>query len=223
MGRMKHTAGIFAILILIGCHHADRDRGASATSQDSIPGPQTDSTRTPITKLDNRLTIVGDFNGDGKRDTLRESYVSTLTNREMPKQLDSVDYLRNMDLTVEAQPITRILSSIPGVDAFTVTDNFQQSGILWFSNLGDVNGDGTDEFGYFVNWADASNLNTYEIMTIRSKKLTELFAFPINELVSFDEDELIDGHYLLKAIGPKTIRYRFYSDTASVETGTHRF
>ena len=211
------------VLILIGCSHVDQDKGASSAYQDSIPVHQADSIRAPITKLDNRLTIVGDFNGDGKQDTLHESYSSTLTNKEIPKQLDSVDYMRNMDLTVKAQPITRILSSIPDVDAFTVTDNFQHSGIRCFSNLGDVNGDGTDEFGYFINWADVSNLNTYVIMTIRDKKIEELFTFPINEMVSLDPDELLDGQHLLKKIGPKTIQYKFYSDSATVEIGTHRF
>ena len=121
-------------------------------------------------------------------------------------------------------PQTYLLTiEVPGVDTLTVTDNLQQSGIRCFSNLGDVNGDSTEEFGYFVNWADASNLNTYVVMTIRNNKIEELFAFPINEMVVFDPDELIDGQHLLQKIGPKTIRYRFYSDSATVETGTHRF
>ena len=221
MVRTKHTAVVFMGLILIGCHLTGSERKTSSLSQDSISVRPTDSTRTP--KLDKRMTIVGDFDGDGRQDTLRESYISALTNEETPKQYDSVDYLRNMDLTAEAQPITRLLSSIPGVDTFTVTDNFQQSGISCFSNLGDVNGDGTDEFGYFVNWADMSSLNTYVIMTIKNNKVTELFAFPINEMVSFDKDELIDGQHLVKATGPKAILYKFYSDSATVETGTHRF
>jgi hypothetical protein len=64
------------------------------------------------------MTIVGDFDGDGRQDTLRESYISALTNEETPKQHDSVDYLRNMDLTVEAQPITRLLSSIQALTLY---------------------------------------------------------------------------------------------------------
>ena len=220
---MKGAAGVLVVLVLVGCSHVDRDNSTSSAFKDSIPARQADLTRAPITKLDNRLVIVGDFNGDGKQDTLRESYISTLTNKEMPKALDSIDYMRNMDLTVKAQPETRILSSIPGVDVFTVTDNFQQSGIGWFSNLGDLNDDGADEFGYLVNWADMSNLNTYVIMTIRKKRVEELFAFPVNETMIFDQDDLIDGQYLLKKVGPKTIRYRFRSDSATIETGTHRF
>lgn len=173
--------------------------------------------------LGDRSSIVGDFNGDKARDTIRESYISTLTNRETPKRIASENYGRMVSLIMKRQPLTRLFSSIAGVDTFIVTDQNQQMGIYGLTNLGDLNDDKTDEFGYIVDWADYSNLNTYRIMTLRNNKVETLFTFPINEMVSLDPDELLDGQHLLKKIGPKTIQYKFYSDSATVEIGTHRF
>ncbi|HEY5744436.1 MAG TPA: hypothetical protein VIU12_00020 [Chryseolinea sp.] len=182
-----------------------------------------DRRRSDHALLDDRLSIVGDFNGDKARDTIRESYISTLTNKETPKRIDSENYGRMVSLLMKRQPLTRLFSSIAGVDTFIVTNQNQQMGVYGLSNLGDLNDDKTDEFGYIVDWADYSNLNTYRIMTLRDNKVETLFTFPINEMVSFDPDELIDGQHLLKKIGPKAIRYRFYSDSTTIETGTHRF
>lgn len=44
---------------------------------------------------------------------------------------------------------------------------------------GDLNGDGTVDISYVVQWADWSSLNTWHVMSYKNKMWTELYSFPI--------------------------------------------
>jgi len=167
-----------------------------------------------------RLNISGDFDGDGKKDTIFESYISEMTGRETFKTLDSSDWEENIGLVIKNKPISRLYSSINGVDTFIVTKELQQAGISMFENLGDLNNDKGDEIGYLINWTDYSNLNTYHILTLsKGKKWKELLSFPINEAVSFDPENLFKDSSIINKVTAKTMKYKFYSDSATVEEG----
>ncbi len=167
-----------------------------------------------------RLKLPGDFNGDGKIDTVFESYISKLTGKEDFKILDSTDWESNVDLIIENKPISRLYFDIEATDTFIVTKEPQQTGISLLENLGDLNGDKGDELGYIIKWADESNLNTYHIITLTNeKKWKELFSFPINESVNYETENLLEGKFILMKIGPNKIKYKYYSDSASVEQG----
>lgn len=210
------SVSILLLSILTAC-----DTGSGQQKTTNIASESTTQVIPPPMKIDDRFSIVGDFNGDNVQDTIFESYISSLTNTECPKTPDSVDYDKNVELIMNQKPVTRLYSSIKDIDTFIVTTGHQQIGIYLFSNLGDINDDGSDEFGYIIDWADYSNLNTFHVMTLRGKQFKELMSFKINESVSLDPDNLIDGKFLIKPTGPKTIEYRFYSDSATVETDTH--
>jgi hypothetical protein len=113
-------------------------------------------------------------------------------------------------------PETRLYSSIASVDTFIVTKESQQNGLRNFVRLGDLNNDKSDEFGYIINWADFSNLNTFHVLTIKENKFEELFSFKINESVNLDPENLFENEVLIISINPKTIEYKFYSDSATV-------
>ncbi len=167
-----------------------------------------------------RLKLPGDFNGDGKIDTVFESYISKLTGKEDFKIHDSTDWESNVDLIIENKPISRLYFDIEATDTFIVTKEPQQTGISLLENLGDLNGDKGDELGYIIKWADESNLNTYHIITLTNeKKWKELFSFPINESVNYETENLFEGKFILMKIGPNKIKYKYYSDSASVEQG----
>ena len=186
---------------------------ADATSQNS-----------PISVTTNeRLSIIGDFDGDKIKDTIFESYISSLTKRECPKSFDTEDFEKDIELIINQKPITRIYSNIVGIDTLIVSTETQQTGIDWFSNLGDLNADGTEEFGYIINWADYSNINTFHIMTIKGKYFKELLTFKVNESINLETENLIDEKFLIKPVDKKTIEFQFYSDSATVETGRHKF
>jgi hypothetical protein len=171
-----------------------------------------------------RLSIEGDFDGDGKKDSLFESYISELTGKETYKILDSTDWEENIGLVIKNAPITRLYSNIKTVDTFIVTEELQQIGISLIENLGDLNNDNGDEIGYIIDWADNSNLNHYHILTLsKNKKWEELFNFPINESVNYEPEYLFKNLSIVNKAGVNKINYKFYSDSATVEEGIKIF
>jgi hypothetical protein len=135
--------------------------------------------------------------------------------------LDSANWDENIGLVIKNNPISRLYSNIMGVDTFIVTKESQQTGISMFENLGDLNNDKGDEIGYLINWADYSNLNTFHILTLsKAKKWKELLSFPINEKVNFDPENLFKDSSIVNKISANKIKYKFYSDSATVEEGT---
>ncbi|NRS90360.1 hypothetical protein HNQ02_003300 [Flavobacterium sp. 7E] len=181
-------------------------------------------TTAPKKEFGDRFSIVGDFNGDKKMDTIYESYISSLTNKETYKILDSMDWDRNQELIMKNKPITRIYSSMQQVDTLLVADEAQQMGLFHFRNLGDLNGDGKDEIGYAIKWVDQSNLNHYYIISLIDNQFKEIFSFQVNESIFYDEsEELFDNGEFIKKNRDKSILYQFYSDSATFEIGEHKF
>jgi len=171
-----------------------------------------------------RLNLTGDFNGDGIKDSIFESYISGLSGKETFKVLDTTDWENNVDLVVKNAPIALFYSNIKNADTFIVTKEPQQTGISLMENLGDLNNDKGDEIGYIINWADNSNLNTYHIISLnKNKKWQELFSFPINESVNYEPELLYKNSSIISKTGPNKINYKFYSDSATVEEGIKIF
>jgi hypothetical protein len=214
------TIPILVTCILCSCRNISKE-----TNKETNNGTVDSTTRRgtvtgrPINTGD-RLKISGDFDGDGIIDTVHESYISSLTGRETYKTMDSTDIERNIELTIANKPEARIYSTINLADTFTLTKEAQQSGIFGFENLGDLNNEKGDELGYIIDWTDFSNMNSYHILTMsKDKKWKELFNFPINESVNFEDENLFKNKSLILKEGNGIIKYKFYSDTASVEEG----
>ncbi|MDP4203518.1 MAG: hypothetical protein Q8861_12555 [Bacteroidota bacterium] len=167
-----------------------------------------------------KLFIVGNFNGDNTLDTIKESYINSLTGKEIVKP-DITDFA--LEKIVKTNALSRLYSNISGVDTFIVTRISQQRGLYYLKNLGDINGDKKDEFGYIIDWADESNLNSIHVMTLNNGRIVELFCFKIHEQLSFDPENLIDQKFIVKPISKKEIEYKFYSDSATFEIGKHKF
>jgi len=167
-----------------------------------------------------RLNMTGDFDEDGKKDTIFESYISALTGKETFKILDSTDWEENVDLVIKNAPVTHLYSTIKVADTFIITKEAEQTGISHIENLGDLNNDKGDEIGYIISWANSSNLNTYHIISLsKNKNWKELFSFPINESVNYEPDLLYKNSSIIRKTGRNKIKYKFYSDSATVEEG----
>ncbi|MEW5675794.1 hypothetical protein ABGT15_05735 [Flavobacterium enshiense] len=175
-------------------------------------------------KLDKRYSIVGDFDGDKIDDTIFESYQNSATKQEINKIHDSLDWDNDLELTVKNKPISILYSSDKSIDKLVVTENYQQKGVYLFSNLGDINGDGKDEFGYAVDWADFSSLNTYRIMTLDKNKFVEIFNFPIHETMSIIPENLFDSNKLVLKISDNTIKYKYADmEDGDIKVGEKKF
>lgn len=212
----KYIVFIFIACSAIGCNENN-------PSKTTIPKNDSIEATSLHKEFGERDFITGDFNGDMMIDTVHESYISSHTHRETFKYLDTNSIDNNMELVIKNKPISRLYTNILSVDTFIVSSEEQQMGISYFMNIGDLNDDKKDEIGYTIRWADYSNLNTYHIITLHGNKFEEILSFGINEAVNFDPAELFDEDYLIKKTGYKTIIYKFYSDSATVETGTYTF
>ena len=212
--------GLF-IATIFSCNQTDNNKNIPV---DSLSISNQADTNSFHKEFGDRYSIVGDFNGDRKVDTVFESYISSLTNKVTYKKQNTVDWENNLDLIIKKLPVTRLYASIPRVDTFIVTKEAQQIGLFHFRNLGDLNEDGKDEIGYAINWLDNSNLNHYHIVSIIDNKFKEIFSFNINEMFCYEgSEELFDNKEFIQKIGNKTIKYKFYSDSATNDTGKYKF
>ncbi|HET6994490.1 MAG TPA: hypothetical protein VFI06_05895 [Chitinophagaceae bacterium] len=223
---MKNSVAIPTLVICILCSCSniskEKNKAVNNVTVDSSTRQETVAERALRTR--DRLKISGDFDGDGIIDTVYESYISSLTDKETLKTLDSSDGERNMELIIANKPESRIYSTINPADTFILTKDHQQSGIFGFENLGDLNDDKGDELGYIIDWADYSNINRYHILTFsKDKKWKELFDFQINEAASFEQESLFKNNSLIQKQKDGSIKYKFYGDTGYIEEGRMSF
>lgn len=125
-----------------------------------------------------RFTIEGDFDGDGKKEKLTEHFISGIDKKETNKY-ESADYGDMVDMTIKKKPVSFVLSDNKKVDTLRIYSGGQLFGISYLKNEGDLNGDGTDEVSYVIDWADWSNNNFWCIVTYKNHKWIELYRFQI--------------------------------------------
>ena len=134
----------------------------------------------PIPVFGYRFAITGDFDGDGKLEKLKEHYTSNLYNKEINKFYDGIDDSGDMvDLAIKSDPKSFVLSDNKQIDTLQISSGGQLFGVSYLKNEGDLNGDGTDEVSYVIDYADFSNLNSWYIVTYKNGKWQELYQFPI--------------------------------------------
>lgn len=126
-------------------------------------------------------SIVGDFDGDGRKDTLNEILISFLDNNVIQT---IPNYYKNDDNEIENwlnKRKTR-LCLIFKSDTLLVSDNFADSYNLYcLINLGDLNKDGKDEIAFVVNYLDVSSINSCKIYSYCNGKWELKKRFTIHE------------------------------------------
>lgn len=210
----------FILTILIGCQSPEEPSNPVYSSRFKFEVKQK-AKDTLTYQICHKLSssphfIVDDFNGDGLLDTIYESYISNVTKKPLSKVIDSLDWDKSIAMVYKMKPVIRLYSSIHDIDTVVITANPGQFGFSQFRSLGDLDGDRGAEFGYFIDLADYSNLNTFHVMTLKDNKVLDLFAFPIHEEISFFSSELFNGNSIIKHLQGKRVKYRFYSDSGVV-------
>lgn len=154
-----------------------------------------------------RFSIRGDFDGDGKIESLTEHYISGIDRNEVAKfYTDISDYERFMTLVEQKQPMSFLLSDNQRIDTLHVSSAPQVLGLSFLKNEGDLNGDGADEISYVIDWADMSSINSYTVMTNVNGQWRELYSFDIRDWqlpdfpgsVAYYGDFGLDGRYFLQ-------------------------
>ncbi len=122
-----------------------------------------------------RFHIEGDFDGDGKKEVLTEKLISARTGKEIGKFCGlEGDTMPECDWTARVnrfrQPKCVLQCSNAKVrDYKATTDSSGTIGLIFLQNVGDLNGDGTDEIA-FLEDGGGCNSGIREIQLATCKK-----------------------------------------------------
>ncbi|HMA64712.1 MAG: hypothetical protein ACM31E_00870 [Fibrobacterota bacterium] len=189
------------------------------------------------------FAISGDFDGNGTKETLTEHFFSLSEKRETSKWCDSIDdYNLLIGLIVKKEAYSYVICDTSSIDTLHIASGGRSFGLAYLKNEGDLNGDGTDEVSYVVNFTDWSELNTWYIMTCKNGSWEKVYSFPIwdwqlpslphmqyivsgKEIISArsgeaantaDDNNSFEG--LVKKISSGTIQVVFRNENSEVDT-----
>lgn len=178
---------IIIMLVLGACSQTSQKNIQS--NKDTLVKIKNNSTKHVVKyyPLEKKL-LIGDFDGDGKTDTLYQNNI----NSETSLPIDSLPELEEWDdiISYLDQNYSNIIitSSKNKADTLHLGAGF---GLFCLINLGDLNHDKKDEFAFVTENADYSRVNHCYIYSICNKKFIQLKSFYIHE-GSFDSyDNLI--------------------------------
>ncbi len=169
-------------------------------------------------KFGDRLTIKGDFNGNGKEDILQEHFVDA-TGIETHKSFTNLEY-DQLVYRLSYRKTRSYFSCTEGViDTFYLSQQLN-FGLYLLQNEGDLNNDGKDEISYVIDYADWSSLNTYHVLTFNNGTWKEILSFPIWE---WQLTELQKEEGLLKITDANKIEYYGRNEESELDTMNHVF
>jgi hypothetical protein len=143
---------------------------------------KTDKMKT-LHKLE-KLFCVGDFDGDGKKDTIFEHNFSKLKKEEIETAPDPVKNDWEEVIKWFHKQDSDLYLSFKNSNKDTLHLG-KALGLYCLLNIGDNNFDGKDEIAFVVDHLDFSNLNSCKIYSLCKGKWTELKQFNIDE-IAFD-------------------------------------
>lgn len=168
---MKQITLIFG-LIFLGCFFIGIQDGNAFSETSSNKSPSQDT----LVYL-KKYSLTGDFDGDGKLDTI----VQNLINANTKQQIDYFssnqwDTIENYFSRIEADVILTLKNHKCD------TLHFGSGGGLYcLINLGDNNNDKKDEIALVVDDYSFTNISTCKIYTLCNNKWIELKSFKIHE------------------------------------------
>ena len=138
-----------------------------------------------------RMIVIGDFDGDGRQDTLYEKYISRVTGKETNKDYDfsgsklgdGTDWLDYKQRWIgEKDPLVRLVSKNQAIKPFDVESGGVQNGFDYLKNVGDLNGDSTDEIAYYIYDVDMSSMNSCALATYKNGRWKQVHRWDIHEM-----------------------------------------
>lgn len=143
-----------------------------------------------------RFIIKGDFDGDGKKETITERYISASDGRETNKWYDSTVFFEQLvELILNKEPISFIVSDNTKIDTLYISKGGQVFGLSILKNEGDLNGDGRDEIGYLGDWADWSSMNSYHILSFTKAGWKEIYSFEARDWYAPEMPDIRPGDW----------------------------
>lgn len=175
---MKYTIYILILTLwLLSC------AGKTEKKVDDPPMPKTGANKIKLHKLE-KLFVVGDFDGDRRKDTIFQHNYSRLTKTEMDSSADP--FQNEWDSVVK-------WGFDQDADLYLALNKNKQDtlhlgtaqGLYCLINIGDNNDDGKDEIAFVIDYLDFSRVNSCKIYSLCNGKWVLLKQFGLHE-GSFD-------------------------------------
>lgn len=199
---------LILVSLLSSC--GSNDVAETSSTKDTL-APDTNNSPGPLKPVFGyRFVLEGDFNGDGKKETLTEHYFSAKEGKETNKFYEDIPYDSLVGLTIKKEPSSFVTFSDHSLDTLFISDASQLLGIIFMKNEGDLDGDGGDELSYVIHWADWSNVNTCHLISWKKNKWVELYSFgmwewQLPELPATSRAYSLAGQYDLAVTGSDSI------------------
>jgi hypothetical protein len=137
-----------------------------------------------------KLFVTGDFDGDGKLDTISQNNISDITHQQIDSypcnQWDSIEKYFDK---IEADVILTIKNK--NCDTLHLGSG---SGLYCLINIGDNNKDKKDEIAFVVDYHNFTNISPCDIYTLCKNKWIKLKTFDIHES-AFDYESENDSDF----------------------------
>lgn len=175
---MKQTIYILTLTLgLLNC------KSQTEKTIDNSIFPKTADNKIKLHKLE-KLFVVGDFDGDGKQDTIFQHNFSKLTKAEIEYSADP--FQNEWDTVVKwfYDQEADLYLTISKSNTDTLSLGTAQ-GLYCLINVGDNNADGKDEIALVIDYLDFSRVNSCKIYSWCKDKWTLLKEFGVHE-GSFD-------------------------------------
>lgn len=183
---------IFAMTVVILCSCMNKGNGkiSGKTRSKYVPSVTANDSIVYLKKL----SITGDFDGDGKTDTIHQDVV----NRKTHKPIDSFpsaewDSIQNYFGRIDAEVI--LTTSDKKSDTLHLASG---GGLYCLINLGDVNHDHKDEIALVLNNYSFTNISTCEIYTLCGRHWQKVKSFRIHQDAFDYEDDNVPNFSQIK-------------------------
>lgn len=185
--RKQSLKSLLLIFVLLNsCIFCSKKSGSNVINtnptsfQDSSSIADSSVPRIKVTPIfGHRFQLIGDYDGDGQRDTLTEHFYSFRDKKETNKYYLGIDNFWGwVDSANEKNCYSFFLGNRPFFDTIPIHGIF---GPLWLKNEGDLDGDGADEISFVESLPQQSSMNHCQIVSFKNGKWKEIYRFSVRE------------------------------------------
>lgn len=168
---------VYILVLTLGLFGCKEQPEKTAGNSSVVPANAGDGVKLHTLK---KLFARGDFDGDGREDTVYQHNYSRRTKTEID---NSPDPFQN-----EWDTVVKWFFDHESDVYLTIHKNGQDTlrlgpaqGLYCLINIGDINADGKDEIALVIDYLDFSNVNSCKIYSVCNNKWTLLKQFGVHE------------------------------------------
>ncbi len=172
---MRYTWYMLVLTLeLLSCKEQPEE---TAGNSSVVPANAGDSVKLHTWK---KLFVMGDFDGDGREDTIFQHNYSGLTRTEVDHSPDPTQNAWDtvVQWFVDRDADVYLTMHKDGQDTLHVGP---AQGLYCLINIGDINADGKDEIALVIDYLDFSRVNSCKIYSLCNNRWTLLKQFGVHE------------------------------------------